>query len=271
VSAAGTLAMQDWPGLLVLVFLLGVKHGLDPDHLATIDGLARFNLAARPRLSRWSGCLFSLGHGAVVMAVAAGVALTAAAWSPPRWLEDLGAWISIGFLAALGVLNLVAVLRTPAGRVARTAGLKGRWLRHLTETSHPVLIASIGAAFALSFDTLSQAALFSLSASAGWAYAGFLGAVFMAGMLVTDGANGLWVAAMLARADRRALIASRVLGLSVAFLSLSIAALGVAKVSSPGAAAAVEGAGTIVGLGIAAIVLASYALALRLSRQARGT
>src|SRR5205814_6116016 len=102
---------HDWPGLLVLVFLLGLKHGMDPDHLATIDGLARYNLAARPRLSRWSGCLFSLGHGTVVMAVAAGVALTATAWSPPHWLEDLGAWVSIGFLSALGLLNLVAVLR----------------------------------------------------------------------------------------------------------------------------------------------------------------
>jgi nickel/cobalt transporter (NiCoT) family protein len=261
---------HDWPGLLALVLLLGVKHGMDPDHLATIDGLARFNVAARPRLARWSGCLFSLGHGLVVMLVAAGVALTASAWSPPRWLEDLGTWISIVFLLALGSVNLAAVLRTPADRVARTAGLKGRWLRHFTETSHPVLIASIGAAFALSFDTLSQAALLSLSASqaAGWAFAAFLGLVFMAGMMITDGANGLWVAGMLARSDRRARIASRVLGLSIALLSLSIAALGLAKLGSPRAAAAVDAAGPMLGFGVAAVVLASYALALRLTRPA---
>lgn len=262
---------HDASGLLALVFLLGLKHGVDPDHLATIDGLTRFNLADRPLLARWSGCLFSLGHGLVVMCVAAGLALGASAWSPPGWLELLGAWISIGFLAALGFLNLAAVLRTPADRVARTAGLKSRWLGRLTETSHPVLIASIGAAFALSFDTLGQAALFSLSAShaAGWFFAAFLGLVFTGGMLVTDGANGLWVARVLARADRRARVASRVLGLSVALLSLSIAALGVAKVWSPGAAAAVDRAGLAIGIGVVAVVLASYALALRLSRPAK--
>ena len=50
---------HDWLALALVVFLLGVKHGLDPDHLATIDGLTRFNAALRPRLARWSGFLFS--------------------------------------------------------------------------------------------------------------------------------------------------------------------------------------------------------------------
>jgi nickel/cobalt transporter (NiCoT) family protein len=264
---------QDVPGLVLLVFLLGVKHGIDPDHLATVDGLTRFNLAARPLLARWSGCLFSLGHGLMVMAVAALVALGASAWSTPPWLELAGAWISIAFLAALGIVNLAAVLRTPPDRVARAAGLKGRWLGRLTQTSHPVLIASIGAAFALSFDTVSQAALFSLSASplvglgAGWIFAAFLGFVFTSGMVVADGANGLWVSRLLARADRRARIASRVLGLSIAFLALAVAVLGIAKVVSPGAAAAAESAGPAIGFGVVAIVLASYALALRLSQE----
>jgi hypothetical protein len=52
-----------WLALVAVVFLLGAQHGFDPDHLAAIDGLARFNAAARPRLARWSGLLFSLGHG----------------------------------------------------------------------------------------------------------------------------------------------------------------------------------------------------------------
>jgi nickel/cobalt transporter (NiCoT) family protein len=261
---------HDVPGLLLLVFLLGAKHGVDPDHLATVDGLTRFNLAARPRLARWSGCLFSLGHGLMVMAVAAAVALSASSWSAPGWLELAGAWISIAFLLALGALNLAAVLRTPADRVARASGLKSRWLGRLTETSHPVLIASIGAAFALSFDTLSQAALFSLSASqaAGWMFAAFLGLVFTSGMIAVDGANGLWVSRLLARADRRARVASRVLGLSIALLSLAIAALGIARVASVRAAGAIEAGGLALGLGVIVVVFASYALALRLSREA---
>ena len=33
----------EWTALCALVFLLGLKHGFDADHLATIDGLTRFN------------------------------------------------------------------------------------------------------------------------------------------------------------------------------------------------------------------------------------
>jgi len=208
------------------------------------------------------------------MAVAAVIASSAGAWSAPSWLEPVGSWISIAFLLALGALNLLAVLRTPADRVARAAGLKGRWMGKLTETSHPVLIASIGAAFALSFDTMTQAALFSLSASplvrsgAGWIFAAFLGFVFTSGMIVADGANGLWVSRLLARADLRARVASRVLGLSIAFLSLAIAALGIAKAAWPRAAALVDAGGVALGAGVIVIVFASYLLALRLSQEA---
>ena len=44
-----------WLALVAVVFLLGLKHGLDPDHLAAIDGLTRYNAARRPLLARWSG------------------------------------------------------------------------------------------------------------------------------------------------------------------------------------------------------------------------
>ena len=261
---------QEMLGLTVVVFLLGLKHGMDPDHLATIDGLARFNVRTKPRLSRWSGFLFSLGHGVVVTAVAAAVALAAQQWSAPDWLEDVGAWISILFLLGLGGANLRAVFQAPCGEVVRPVGLKGRLLGRLGEASHPVVIAFVGAAFALSFDTLSQAALFSLTASslAGWLYSAALGIVFMLGMMVTDGVNGLWIARLLRAADRRALIVSRVMGLVIAFLSLGIALLGIAKYFVPTVATLVEGAGFAMGAALAAMLIVSFKLAIRLSKPA---
>ncbi|OGA23305.1 MAG: nickel transporter [Betaproteobacteria bacterium RIFCSPLOWO2_02_FULL_65_24] len=264
-----TLALpQDALGLMLIVLVLGVKHGMDPDHLATIDGLTRFNALTRPRLARWAGFLFSLGHGAVVTLVAALVGMMASDWAAPPWLEHLGAWISILFLTALGFANLRAVLRTPADRVVLAAGLKSRWLGKLAEASHPVVIASIGAAFALSFDTWSQAALFSLTAShiGGWPFSLVLGLVFMAGMLFADGVNGLWVARLLRRADRRALIASRVMSLTIGFLSLGVAALGLVRYFVPERVAAGEGAGLLMGLGVMAVILACFALAMHLAR-----
>ena len=39
----------EWTSLAAVVFLLGLKHGFDADHLATIDGLTRVNArAGRP-------------------------------------------------------------------------------------------------------------------------------------------------------------------------------------------------------------------------------
>ena len=70
---------QDFASLLAVALMLGLRHGFDADHLAAIDGMARFNAVERPRLARRTGFWFSLGHGAVVLAVAASVSLMARA------------------------------------------------------------------------------------------------------------------------------------------------------------------------------------------------
>jgi len=259
---------HDLAGLALMVFLLGLRHGMDPDHLATIDGLARYNGQNRPRLARWSGCFFSLGHGAIVTLVAGFVAATLHDSAAPVWLERLGTWISIVFLLALGIANIVAVFRTPADRVVRLTGFKGRWLGRIAETSHPAVITMIGAAFALSFDTVSQAALFSLTGVhlGGWPFSVALGLVFTLGMMTTDGLNGAWVARMVERADRRARVASRVMGLAIALLGIGIASLGMARLLSTQAAEVLAGAELPMGFGVAIIVVASFAVAMRLAR-----
>lgn len=44
----------------LLAVALGMRHGVDPDHLAAVDGLSR----VRP--SPLKGFLFALGHGGIV-------------------------------------------------------------------------------------------------------------------------------------------------------------------------------------------------------------
>src|SRR3977135_2006081 len=119
---------HDIAALALMVFLLGLRHGMDPDHLATLDGFARHNAQSLPRRARLSRWCFSLGHGATVTRVAGFVAATLHDGAAPHWLERLGTWISIAFLLALGIMNIAAVLRTPADRVVRLKGFKGRWL-----------------------------------------------------------------------------------------------------------------------------------------------
>jgi high-affinity nickel-transport protein len=260
---------SDWLSLLILTLVLGMKHGFDADHLATIDGLTRRNARLRPRLARRCGTLFSLGHGAVVVGIALGASVLAGHWDVPTWFSTLGALISIAFLLALGGLNLAAVFRAGPGEVVQPVGLKGRWLGSLGQAGHPLAVALVGALFALSFDTLSQAAFFALAATqfGGWLHALALSLAFVLGMLITDGANGLWIARLIARADQVALIASRVMGLVVSAVSLLVAVFGLAKLSSPAIEAWSDGKELTFGFLLVLVVAGSFLLALRLARR----
>ncbi len=257
---------NDWLALLAVVYALGLKHGMDPDHLATIDGIARNNAARNPRLARWSGFLFSAGHGSIVILVAIGVSLAARTWQAPQWLDALGAWISIVVLYALGLLNLYSVLATPRGELVAPVGLRSRLFGRIAHVGHPALIAAVGALFALSFDTMSQVALFSLTASSmsGWGFSVVLGAAFTLGMMTTDGANGLWVARLLARADRRALVASRAMGFAIAGLSLLVGSYGAARLYFPAIAGHAPERELLLGCAAVALVGLSFLISLRL-------
>ncbi len=259
---------QDWIALCLLVFALGMRHGFDADHLATIDGLTRFNARTNPRLARICGVLFSLGHGAVVIGFALIVANLAQQWQIPSWLEAFGAWVSIAFLALLGVMNLHAVLKCDPQQVVMPVGLKGKFLGRLTRAASPGLIALVGALFALSFDTVSQAALFALTATqfGGWQHALALGLLFMLGMLVTDGINGFWISRLILRADQIARVASRVMSLVVAGVSLLVAAFGFMKLTVPAIDSWSEGKELYFGAAVMMVVAGSFLMALWLTR-----
>jgi len=260
----------DWIALLTLVFVLGAKHGLDADHLATIDGLTRFNLRRSAGHARWCGSLFSLGHGSIVLLIALGVGVASDQWQVPNWLESVGSSISIVFLTLLGWLNLRAVLTTAPDSVVAPVGLKAGLLARLQSTSHPLAIAAVGALFALSFDTISQAALFAVTATrhGGVVHALVLGLTFTAGMLVMDGINGLWIARLLRRADHHARIASRVMGLAVALISFAVAGFGLARWLHADVAAWYDGKELAVGASVIVLLSLSFLAARSLAPQA---
>jgi high-affinity nickel-transport protein len=213
--------------LLAVVYLLGLKHGMDPDHLLVIDGLSRTNSECRPRLARWAGLLFSFGHGLVVVAASLLVSFVANEWQIPGWLEYSGALISICFLFALGGINFMAAFQTTPDGVVPMRGLKSRWVKHFVKGEHPALIVGIGALFALSFDTVTHAMLFGTAASnlMQWQGAFLVGTVFMLGMMTTDTLNGIWIFHLLKRANRHAQMVSRVLCLTIAGISITIGSI----------------------------------------------
>jgi len=80
-----------------MVFLLGLRHGMDPDHLATLDGLARHkraNPAAACTLVRVLLLPGAWRHRHAGRRVVAATLHDAAA---PQWLERLGTWIPSRF------------------------------------------------------------------------------------------------------------------------------------------------------------------------------
>lgn len=260
--------MLELAGMALLAFTLGMRHGMDADHLATIDGFARGHAQQHPRLAQYSGLLFSLGHGGVVIGVAA-VASMSGAWELPAWLEVSGALISIVFLLLLGLLNLRQVLRTPAGQRLRPAGLKSRLLPVSSGGGSPLWIMITGVLFAFSLDTLSQALLFSVAGTGAVWIATLLGLLFTLGMMASDALNGMWTAWMLRRADRAAASASRVMGLMVALLSLGVAACGMGRMASPAFAARVDDASLWIGAGVLLFMLTSYLMAMRIAAAER--
>lgn len=146
----------------------------------------------------------------------------------PQWLDSFGKWVSVFFLFLFGAINLATLFRKPS-HSSLPSGLKAFIFKKIAhKKANPLLIMGIGALFALSFDTFSQVALFSLSASllAGWFFSGILGLFFTLGMMLTDGLNGLFVATIIQRADRKSLVISRGLGLVISIFSFVIGFIG---------------------------------------------
>jgi high-affinity nickel-transport protein len=224
--------------------------------------MTRFNAVARPGLARRTGVWFSLGHGAVVMAVAGSVSLMARSWTAPQWLAPFGAWASILVLLLLGLMNLNAVRQAPADAIVAGVGWRSGLFPRMLRASGCGPIMGVGVLFALSFDTLSQAALMAVTGTAlrGLPAVIALAGAFVAGMLITDGINGWWVARLLRRSDRTAARASRLMCISVACVSLGTAFLGVGTRVSPSFGAWADAHEGGFGLLIIAVVFGSFLL-----------
>ncbi|GGM93390.1 nickel permease [Thermus composti] len=181
-------------GLELLAVALGMRHGVDPDHLTAIDGLSR----VKP--SPLNGVLFALGHGGVVTLLA----FPAAALLQGLDLEAFH--LPALLLLLVAALNLYRLLRPQSPP-------KGLPLLN------PLFL---GLLFGLGFETASQLSALALSAELSPLR---LGAFFTLGMLLVDGVDGFLASRLqnLARDSQRAERASRLLGWVVVALALLLA------------------------------------------------
>lgn len=227
-------ALLPIPGLS-LMFMLGLRHGFDPDHIAIIDSMAYRALGERPRLAPWTGTLFALGHGLAVTVIAVALGAFSSGIALPAWLRTILDWLPTLLLMLVGTLNLRDLLRQ---RAYRPRGWKTFFMpRRLRNSSHPLTIFGTGVLFALVFDTATQAAAwgYAATANAGSAAALVAGLAFTAGMVVTDSADGRLMVRLLRGTSGQAAAAAyrRGIGWTVVLMSYGMALYQIATALRP--------------------------------------
>lgn len=152
--------------LIFLVFVLGLRHGLDADHLACIDGLTRYNWRMGSSIARWVGTLFSFGHGLVVASVAVILGMFIKNFKFPDYFDTIVTWVSVLSLFLIGTLNIYNLLRTKSKEVDfQLRGIKGKFIPRIArETTNPFLVVLVGGVFAMAADTVSQTSVWALAA-----------------------------------------------------------------------------------------------------------
>jgi high-affinity nickel-transport protein len=215
INAAAWLALLDaariFPLLLplgVTAYLLGLRHAVDPDHIAAIDGTTR-KLLRDGQKPVAVGFYFSLGHSTIVFALSILVAVFGVVLKT-RFpvLQSAGAvvgtWISALFLIAIAAANAVVLVEILRGSASPDdAELPGGVLTRILRPALGLVKRSwqmypVGVLFGLGFDTATEIALLGISAASGAggmpvAYILILPALFVSGMSLVDTTEGIAV------------------------------------------------------------------------------
>jgi len=215
---------------LALFFVLGLRHGVEPDHIAAIDGMTLRALDRHEPHAPWTGSLFALGHGAAIAVLALGVSLLAATFTLPPLLLAITDWLPIVLLAVLGLWNLRVLL---APGLYRPASVRMRLMpAALRERTDLWSTVAVGLLFALVIDTFAHVSAWSVFAThrGGW-WAGLLaGLLFSGGMLIASTASSQLLCRVLGttRTDEATARFRRGVGWFVVVLSFAVVAHAVA-------------------------------------------
>lgn len=196
------ILQQNLSGFIILL-VLGLRHGLDPDHITVIDGYT-YRLHEKKSLwSRWVGSLFALGHGAMVIVIALSLSILKNSFKIPSWLDIIVEWLPLAMLLMIGSSNLIALTQKKTVKVKsfRKMLLPKYFNTHL----NPFTVILTGIIFGFIFDTSSQIAAFgyAVSASSQVMYAVLGGLVFSIGLIMTGTCDSFLLSKLLKTFDQK--------------------------------------------------------------------
>lgn len=249
---------MEFSGIL-LMLILGLRHGIDPDHIAVIDGISVRLSDSRPIVARWTGTLFAVGHGSVVTAIAVMISCFSHSWNFSSNVWGILAWAPGLVLITVGLMNLRMLLKKSG---YRPQGLKLLFIpKSLRNSSNPLAIVLIGIVFAMVFDTNTQAAAWAYTATSKLSIVSalILGLSFSTGMMITDTMDSRIMYLLMKRsADRTAALNYRKkLGWLIVILSLVVGSYKIFSLVYPGMELH-ENVLTLVGLGFFTLMTFFY-------------
>jgi high-affinity nickel-transport protein len=217
---------------LPVMVLLGVRHGLDVDHIAAIDNLVRIRNADRG--SRWVGSLFSAGHMLAVCAEMIALVYVVKSMEAASSLELVGGVVGALALGLIGAFNFFSMRRYGRSGFGMLADRAAKKTSFAGAVGSPLLI---GFVFGLGFDTASQVSALTVSAVAtatqGVQVALVLTGFFAAGMIPTDTLDSLVLREVFSRISASS-------GFKVMSYGLSVLAVLLAVLEGAGATAGIS-------------------------------
>ena len=210
---------------VALLFTLGVSHGLDPDHIAIIDGMTLQQNSVNSPFTKWVGTLFSIGHGLVITVIALFISLISHQITVPIWLSCIAEWIPVVIMLLVGFMNIKFLTSKSENKPAswRATFIPNR----LKNSTSPLSVIFIGVLFATVFDTATQAATWGLAASQqGKPLTSLLiGLIFSAGMILIDSIDGRILTKTLNKTSgkSKSINYRKLIGWAVVLMSFSIA------------------------------------------------
>ncbi len=196
----------------IILFVLGLRHGLDPDHITVIDNFTYKLHQKQNKWSRWVGTLFTFGHGIMVTLISVILSLLKNNIEFPEWFNVILEWVPVAILLAMGITNLITLTNRNSGKQKTVSRFKN-WMIPKQASNHlnPFSIILTGLIFGFIFDTSSQIAAFgiTMSASNQWVYAVLGGLVFSFGLILTGTCDSFLLNKLLKTFDQKKITTHR--------------------------------------------------------------